>query len=218
MKHFTVVYYRLTDYGPVVRFETHIKEIDAIMKKSIRYSLLLSMAVLLLSCSQEKAENEKILADINDYRLSLDEYQHRLAAELEMDEDYKLTKESKNAFLEEIIRKELLIQEAKRLQLDKREQFIRAIERYWESTLIRDLMEMKGNEIVRTILVSQEEVNARYTEMKKTGQDPPPLAEIEKEILRDLKEEKKTGRLKQWINDLREHAEIEIDRDLLYGE
>ena len=66
--------------------------------------------------------------------------------------------------------------------------------------------------------IGEKALSNAIVEMKKTGQDPPPLAEIEKEILRDLKEEKKTGRLKQWINDLREHAEIEIDRDLLYGE
>ena len=188
------------------------------MKKSFRYSLLLLMPVLLLCCSQEKAEDKKILAGINDYKLPLNEYQHHLAAELELDEDFKLTKQAKISFLEEIIRKELIIQEAKRLQLDERDQFIRTIERYWESTLIRDLMELKGKEISRTILVSQEEVSARYEEMKKTDERLPPQPEIEKEILRALKEEKKTRLLKRWITDLRKNAEIKIDLELLYKE
>ncbi|HUV60070.1 MAG TPA: hypothetical protein VMW09_08155 [Desulfatiglandales bacterium] len=41
-----------------------------------------------------------------------------------------MTKEAKKKFLEELIRKELLIQEAKRFNLDKKEKSVRAIERY----------------------------------------------------------------------------------------
>ena len=185
------------------------------MKKSFRYSLLLSLGILLFCCSQERTENKKILVSINNYKLSLDEFQHHLAAELELDEDFKLTKESKKGFLEEIIRKELLIQEAKNLQIDKKAKFIKTIERYWESTLIRDLMEIKGKEISRTILISQEEIKARYDEMKKSGEILPPPAAAEKKIRQDLKDEKKTELLRQWIIDLEKKGEIKINQELL---
>jgi hypothetical protein len=91
---------------------------------------------------------------INDYHLTLDEFQDQLAAELKLEKDFKLTEEAKREFLEGLIRKELLIQEAKRLKLDRKEKFVRAIERYWESTLIRDIMDLKGKEIAKKIFVS----------------------------------------------------------------
>lgn len=186
------------------------------MKRSILYLLLFILLLHLFSCTQEQAKEDKILAGINDYNLTIDEFQYQLAAELEMDEDFKLTKEVKKEFLEELIRKELLIQEAKRLKLDRKEKFIRAIERYWESTLIRDLVEMKGEEISNRILISQEEIEACYNDMEKPEKKLPPLAELREKIAEELKEKKKTGMLKEWIDDLRKNARIEINEELLY--
>jgi hypothetical protein len=194
------------------------KEGGVIMKKRVIYLLFLFLSMNLFCCSQEKTKNGKQLAEINDFKLSLSEFQNQLAAELELDKDFKLTKEAKKSFLEEIIRKELLIQEAQRLKLDKKEKFIRALERYWESTLIRDLMEIKGKEISRTILVSQEEIRTHYDTMKKRVKKLPPQQEVEEEITDDLKEKKKTRMLREWINDLRKGAKIEIDHELLYKE
>ena len=186
------------------------------MKKRSFYALIFLLSLQLFSCSQEKAEEGKILARINDYNLTLEEFQYQLAAELEMDRDFKLTKEAKKGFLEELIRKELLIQGAKKLQLDRKEKFVRAIERYWESTLIRDLMELKSKEITKRTLISQEETEARYKEMKKVGERPPPLEEIQEKVIKELQDEKKTRMLKEWIDGLRKEAKIEINQELLY--
>ena len=188
------------------------------MKKWSFYLLLFSFAIFLYSCSQEKAQDNRTVVRINDFALSLNEFQYSLAQELELDEDFKLTKEAKKEFIEAIIRKELLIQEAKRSQLDKKEKFIRTIERHWEATLIRNLMEMKGKEINRTILVSQDEIRSRYDEMKRTDKNLPAIAELEKNLMDDLKEEKKTKLMRQWIMDLRKKAKIKIDQKLLYKE
>lgn len=186
------------------------------MKKTFIYLLLLVLFLHLFSCTQEEAKEDKILAKINDCNLTLGECQCQLAAELEMDEDFKLTKEVKKEFLEELIRKELLIQEAKRLKLDRKKKFIRAIERYWEFTLIRDLMEMKGKEISNRILISQQEIEACYNDMKKPEKKLPLLVELQEKIAEELKEKKKTRMLKEWIEGLRKKARIEINEELLY--
>jgi hypothetical protein len=192
------------------------KEVAAIMKKTFIYLLLLVLFLHLFSCTQDQAKEDKILAKINDYNLTIDEFQYQLAAELEMDEDFKLTKEAKAEFLEGLIRKELLIQEAKRLKLDRKEKFIKAIERYWENTLIRDLVEMKGEKISNRILISQEEIDAYYNDIKKPEKKLPPLAELREKIAEVLKEKKKTRMLKEWIGGLRKKAGIEINEELLY--
>ncbi len=185
------------------------------MNKRFFY-VLFFLSLNLFCCSQEKTEEGKILARINNYNLTLEEFQHQLTAELELDRDFKLTKEAKKEFLEELIRKEILIQEAKRLQLDRKEKFTRAIERYWESTLIRDLMELKGKEITQRTLISQEETEAYYKEMQESEEKLPSLKELKEKITKELKEKKKTRMLKEWIDDLREKANIEIKQEFLY--
>lgn len=193
----------------------HLPLKEGVMKKRPLCLFFLFLSLSLLGCSQEPPRSGKILARINDYNLTLDEFQRQLAADMEWDKDFKLTKEAKRDFLEELIRKEVLIQEAKRLNLDRKEKFVRAIERYWESTLIRNLMDLEGKEIDRKTYLSQEEILAHYKTMKESGEALPPLSHIEDKITRELREEKKSRMLKEWVNDLREKAKIEIDQELL---
>lgn len=185
------------------------------MKANCFSAVLFFLSITLCCCSPEKVEEHNILARINDYNLTVDRFQHQLAAELELEKDFKLTNEAKKEFLEELIKKELLIQEAKKLRLDTRDSFIRAIERYWESTLIRDLIELKSKEIQKRTYVSQEEIEARYKEMKGSDETLSPLEEIQEEISTELQEEKKSHLLDEWIGELRKKANIEINEQLL---
>ncbi len=185
------------------------------MKKIWLCFLLFLFVLAVFGCSREKTEKPEVLAHINGYDLTLDEFKNQLTSEIEMDKDFKLTREAKQAFLNELIKKEILIQEAKRLKLDTREAFRRAIERYWESTLIRDLLEMKGREISGKTYVTEEEIQSRYKAMKASDGSLPPLGEMRKEITRKLKEEKKSKFLEDWINHLKQKAKIKIDERLL---
>ena len=184
-------------------------------KKSIYWLLLIILSSFLFCCSQDKVEDNKILAKINDYDLTLDEFQTQLAQEVRFDKDFKVTKEAKKAFLDQLITKEILIQEAKRRNLDRKEKFIRAIERYWESTLIRDLMEMEQQDIEKRTLVSQEEIEMRYNEMKKLDNNLPPLESIRHNISKEIMEDKKQRLLEEWSNQLKKRARIDINEELL---
>jgi len=186
------------------------------MKKILVFPFIIPL-LLFFSCTGDKPDDDTdVLAEINDYKLPKREFQSQLAAELEMDSDFKLTREARDEFLEGIIKKEILIQEARRLNLDKEEQFMRSIERYWEATLIKDLMERKGKEISELIVISQEEIRDRYDSMKKSEDDLPPLEELETRIRNDLEEMKKAKKLKEWIDDLRKNASVRINKQLLY--
>ena len=185
------------------------------MKRSPFYLLAFLLMISLLCCTQEKTEKKRILCRINGYELPLDDFQFQLAEEVELDHDFKLTQKAKQEFLEELIRKELIIQEAKKLKLDRREKFVRAIERHWESTLIRDLMDLKCDEISKKIYVSEEDINAQYSKMKNLDENLPSLDEIRDPIRQQLKQEKQTLMLEQWIDALRKKASIEINQNLL---
>lgn len=184
------------------------------MKKASMCLLLFIYFLSIFCCSQEKKDESEILAKINDYALTLDEFHAQLAAELEMDRDFKITDEAKKEFLEGLIKKEILIQEAKKRDLDRKEKFIRAIEHYWESTLIRDLMEEKGKEIEKRTIISQEEIESRYKEMKKSEAELPPFEDIHEKIEKKMIEQKKHRVLKEWIDDLRKKAHVEINQEL----
>ena len=185
------------------------------LKRVLVYCLSPLLVLILLNCSQEKSEEAKVLARINDHDLTLDTFKCALAEECELNPELKLTNETKKEFLEEIIGKELLIQEAKRLKLDRKEKFIRTIERYWESTLIRDLMDEKSAEFAEKVYVSENEIESRYKEMSNTDKNLPPLEEIREALVQELKEKKETETLKQWINDLRRNSDIKIHEELL---
>lgn len=174
--------------------------------------------ILLLSvpcCTEQNKEDGEVLARINDYELTKGEFESLLVSDLEFEPDFKLTKEARELFLDQLIQKELLIQEAKRLRLDTEEKFIKAIERYWEATLIKELMDLKGKELNKRTYVTQEEVEVRYEEMKNSDDTTPPFERIAKEIAQKLREEKKRKKLREWIYSLRKTAKIEINEEQL---
>lgn len=199
-----------------MKIDEHNKQVRRTMKKGLFFILIFYSFIFLSGCTQERAEKKEVIARINDYKLTRQEFENQLIEELTMETDFKVTREAKSIFLEQLIRKELLIQEAQKSGMDRKKKFVKTIERYWESTLIRDLMELKGDEFDKRTYVSEEEIDARYQEMKKTEEELPPLEEIKKNIAEQLKDQKKREKLRQWINNLRKNAKIEIDQKLLH--
>ena len=186
------------------------------MKKKFLCIGVVFLFLSLLSCSPEQKADDEIVARINDRALTLGECQRQMAMAVDLHEDYKLTKEAQGKILEELIRKEILIQEAKRLQLDRKENFVRAIERHWESTLIRNLMELKGEEFSQRIIVSEDEIRDVCNETKDRNTQLQPPGDLRDEIAQKIREDKKTGMLREWIDDLRKKAAVEINEELLY--
>ena len=187
------------------------------MRTKLIYSIVVVLCCSILSCAQESQEEKQALAKINDYVLTLDEFQVQLAEEMKLERDFKLTQEAKKEFLGQLIVKEVLIQEAKKRDLDRREKFIRAIERYWESTLIRDLMVMEGEEIEKRTVVSHEEIEMRYKKMKELDKNMPPLASIRENIADKIVDDKKNKMLEKWVDQLKQKATIEINQKLLFN-
>jgi hypothetical protein len=185
------------------------------MKKVSLLGLLFFTVVGTLSCADRDEDESKTLARINGYRLTLEEFDRHIAEDLEMDDTYKVTEQAKRDTLEALIRQQLLIQEAKRRNLDTKEAFVQAIQRYWESTLIRNLLDEKAKEITGRIYVSEEEVTARYDQLKQHQPSLPPLEQVAERIRDDLEEEKKTQMLEAWTEDLKEKADIEVNEELL---
>ncbi len=101
---------------------------------------------------------EGVLVEINDYWMTVEEFKDE-AEILSATERKKLaTYEGKKEFLDTIIKREVLLQEAQRQELDKDKYFMKTIEKYWEQALLQTLLKKKSKEIVETVRVSNQEI------------------------------------------------------------
>jgi parvulin-like peptidyl-prolyl isomerase len=69
----------------------------------------------------------------------------------------------KRQFVDDLVTRQILIQEAKRLGLDREEPFRRSIQNYYEQTLLKNLTQKKMSEI--RVSVSEEEIKTYYASM-----------------------------------------------------
>lgn len=124
-------------------------------------------------------------------------------------------------WLGRLIERELLVQEAQRLGLDRRPDFMRTIERFWKEALIKILLIQKGQEIGDRTRVYEPEIEAYYKklaeERQKEGRPVEALPELREEIRREIREGKENEVMDQWIYELREKAQVTIDREAVSG-
>jgi len=179
--------------------------------------LFITACFAISACSPDSTINKDdiLVAQINDYKLTKENFNAQLTREMEYNNDFKITANAKKEFLDTIIKKELLIQEAKNQGLDKKAAFMYAIERYWKATLIKHLMEIKNKETLKNVIVSDKEIKARYNILKLKNSTIPPLEKIEKELAKELLEEKRTKTLEDWITKLHDKAKIKINTDFI---
>lgn len=76
-------------------------------------------------------------------------------------------------------------------------------------------MELRGAEIEQRIVVSQTEIRGHYDELKQKSQGLAPLVDIEKDLINEIKEAKKTAMFKTWVDELRGDAKVQINNELL---
>jgi hypothetical protein len=175
-----------------------------------RYTtIIIGIVVSLWGCSGDSSNKEEFILRVNDYRISKDEVNAMLKYETQLNSNFYLSDDTRVNFIKDLIQTQLLIQEAKRRELDQRESFRRTIQRYWESTLIRDLLQEKGEQIRKTVVISEEEVDM-YFETNKDNFSAGSEEKVKNEIVRILEQKKVTARLEKWIEELKAGAVIEI--------
>ena len=176
-----------------------------------KLALILIIPFFFACSGNDGASTDNVVLMVNDFKMTKDEFQTECASEMEYNDIYKTSEKGIQELLDCIIKKELLIQEAKRLGIDKDDKFIAAIEKYWEATLIKLLIERKNQEIQNTTMVSEKEIKERYEAHKLKNEALPPLNTIEKEIAAEILERKKTKILENWMDALHKNANIKTD-------
>jgi len=129
--------------------------------KYIYYILgfLLIVSILMgIELKSKRSINKEVAIIINDRVITSDE----LKSLYEHQQPYKQSQED---FINSLITKELLIQESKKLGIDKEEPFRRSIQNFYEQSLIKQLIDRKISSA--SVTINEEEVNNYINLMNK---------------------------------------------------
>ena len=178
----------------------------------MRLFLLIALVCSVAGCSSgnSNAEN-KIIAQINKYRMTVDDIKYEFK-NVPYDEIARLkTEDGKRQYLEGLIEKEVLLQEAQRQGIDREKEFMRSIESYWEQALLRILLQRKSKEISSLIQVYDNEIE----EYHKASSEDLPLSKVKNEIREIIKQKKETEAMGAWIDELKKSSYIKVDEKVL---
>ncbi|MFH0771476.1 MAG: hypothetical protein V1933_02530 [Candidatus Omnitrophota bacterium] len=119
------------------------------MKKSKFIMLFLIVLIAAGGCNSKKSEGD-IIATIGDYSL----YKKDFLAEAELYPDAYRNEVTKEELLSNLIQKKVLLMEAQREKLDKEPEFTKTIQRFWEQSLLKVMLEKKSKEILSSMPAS----------------------------------------------------------------
>lgn len=181
-----------------------------------RWCLTILLAFLFTSCAQESQRDDSTVIQVNNYSIGLEEFNALIRFQAHADPEMELTNESRDRFVDYLVSKELMLQEASRLELDREKDFIRTIEKYWEATLIRNLLEQKTARFQEQVLVTDDQVRSYYLKHKdELGQS---LSEAQGAIKTHLRSKAVENKINDWVQSLRLNADISINTARLNGE
>jgi len=110
----------------------------------MRKYMLIILAALMIAGCEHQAKDREILAKINNYEITKEEFNEEFK-----DSAYGVsdTEESRKSFLDNLINRKLVLQEAQRQGLDKKKDFLKSIERFWEQSLLKVMLDKKSKDI-----------------------------------------------------------------------
>ncbi len=177
--------------------------------KRVFFSILVSVLILSgCSCATEEGD-KRIVAKINNYNMTVDDFRHELK-NLPYDEAELLEEGRSKEYLDRLIEKEILLQEAQRLGLDREKDFMKSIESYWEQALLKLLLERKSREISGLSHVYDNEIEEYYRDSGERA----PFSRTKRDIRRAIRQKKETEAMNAWIEKLKEKANVKINEEL----
>ncbi len=176
------------------------------------FFIILIPCLIYTGCSSSAGEGDKrVVAQVNKYKMSVDDLKYELRS-IPYDEKGLLkTKKGRREYMDRLVEKEILLQEAQHLGLDREKDFMKSIENYWEQALLKSLLQRKSKEISGLIHVYENEIEDYY---KTSGEDLP-LSKVRAEIRRAIRQKKETKAMDTWIQELKKKSYIKIDEDLV---
>ena len=170
--------------------------------KRHNFALVMLLAVILSAGCVKKYDKNQVVAKVNDYKVTIDDFRHEAGM--------SIPGASKELILQDIVIKELLLQEAQKMKLDKNKFFMKEIEDYWKQALIKRLITIKGEEFFALSRVSPEETLTEYKRMSEEASGKiKPFDQIAGQIQERLKVKNAQAALDSWVSSLRKNADIQ---------
>ncbi len=177
----------------------------------MRKYLIIFLMLLFTGCAPSQ-EEEQFLAKVNNYIVTKNEFEEAFKDSPYVRDN---TIESRKEFLDNLINRKLILQDAQEKGLDKNKDFLKMIERFWEQSLFRLALEKKTNEIAGTAFVSDAEIEKTYRNMLKEGKTDKSYEQMYSQIKWELAKLKESRLLNEWIDNLRKNSDIKINHNLL---
>ncbi len=177
-----------------------------------RYAIILLAGLFVLGCCPGKPKDKEVLARVNNYEIAQEEFEEEFQASSYAHMD---TLESRKDFLNTLINRKLILQDAQNKGLDKDKSFLRMIEKFWEQSLLKLALERKSKEIAGSVMVSDKEIALVYDDLLKNGKTDKSPEQMYQQLKWEITKAKETQAINDWVAQLRYKAAIEVKSDLL---
>lgn len=180
------------------------------MKKII---ILFAILTIFTGCSNRRpAQDKKILARINNYEITKAEFEHefKLSAYGSLD-----TPSSRQEFLNQLINRKLILQDAQAKGLGTDEGFLKMVERFWEQSLLKLALDKKAKEIAGSTSVSEKAIEETYGKMLSEGKTDKNYSQMYSQIKWEITKIQETQIMNSWLNGLHKKATIKINEQFL---
>lgn len=183
------------------------------MKKIFyRITVLVFAISFLAGCSSGNVDlDSKTLAIVNKARILVEDLRYELKNAPYDEESLLKTKSGRRDYLDRLMEKEILLQEAQRQGLHRERDFMKTIEGYWEQALLKILLERKSDEISSLTHVSDNEIEEYYSNSENRTLFPKSKTDVKKAIRR----KKETEAMNAWIEELKKQSYIKINEEIL---
>lgn len=180
------------------------------MLRSIFFIFIAGIVAVTSSCSGRASKSQEPIAVVNGYVINAQDFRQELATYQRFHNISALSVKDKQRILDEQIRKELFIQQAIKLGLDKDPGFRRTIQRYWEQTLIASLIKRQLAGENSTIVTKKEIDQASKKLPPQVQANPAAMKTMREQIAKQIHQEKKAKLLDEWSQKLWNKAKIKV--------
>ena len=185
------------------------------MKK--RHLMVLLGALILAGCGpRTPVPQGKVVLKVNDYHVTRNEFEQGFAESMYADREDKV--QAKADYLENLINQKLIVLDAQKKKLDRSQDFLRSIERFWEQSLMTVALGVKTREISKSVNVRETELKNFYDNMVKDGITTKSYQEVYPQIKWQAEKQMESRLLDEWMKGLRAQATINIDKSILKAE
>ncbi len=181
------------------------------INKILIFVLIIFPLFFIASCSQ-KPPSEQIAVKINDYTLTTGEF-NELFSRSSVSVD---TSKGRKEFLNNLIICKLILQEAEREGLDRKEEFLNSIEDFWEQSLLTITVDKKTLEIYNKVTVTDKEIEDAFEKwVEKNPENTKTLDDMRDFIHKQLLNVKQSLAFNSWVQALKSKAQITVDKKAL---